>query len=61
LGYKKVNLITFKGLRHQLSTLQFEDIMDFYRQLLPQRLEEPCPVVSKLGKWKTLAGRRALD
>lgn len=46
LGYKKVNLITFNGLRHQLSTLQFEDIMDFYRQLLPQRLEEPCPVVS---------------
>ena len=61
LGYKKVNLITFNGLRHQLSTLQFEDIMDFYRQLLPQRLEEPCPVVSKLGKWKILAGRRALD
>eukprot|EP00435_Cladocopium_sp_Y103_P037488 s1576_g9.t3 len=31
LGYKKVNLITFKGLRHQLSTLQFEDIMEMPR------------------------------
>ena len=46
LGYKKVNLITFKGLRHQLSTVQFEDIMEFYRQLLPHRREEPYPAVS---------------
>ncbi|CAK9021914.1 unnamed protein product [Durusdinium trenchii] len=39
LGYKKVSLMTFKGLRHQLSTLQFKEIMEFYRQVIPERVE----------------------
>ncbi|CAJ1409113.1 unnamed protein product [Effrenium voratum] len=40
-GYKNVNLVTFKGLRHQFITMQFQDIMDFLHQVIPQRLDSP--------------------
>lgn len=53
LGYK-VNLITFKGLKHQLSPLQFDELIAFYREVIPERLEiERIPrlVLRRIGLW----------
>ena len=35
-GYSKVNLVTVKGLRHQLIAAELEEIFEFLRQVLPQ-------------------------
>jgi len=35
-GYSKVNLVTVKGLRHQLIAAELEEIFEFLRQHLPQ-------------------------
>ncbi|CAE7727281.1 LYPLA2 [Symbiodinium pilosum] len=34
-GYSKVNLVTFKGLRHQLISHVLEETLEFVKQLLP--------------------------
>ena len=55
LGHK-VNLITFKGLKHQLSPLQFDELIAFYREVIPERLEIesiPRPVVLSVANEAT--------
>ncbi|CAE7574579.1 Lypla2 [Symbiodinium natans] len=41
-GYNKVNLVTFKGLRHQLIAIELDEITEFVRQVLPHSSADPA-------------------